>query len=112
MTDEAWLVAGSLSAGVAEEDGVASFHLSGELDLEGASAVEQRLLRALETHSRLVLDLSGLTFMDSAGIAALVRTKNAAHKRDAQLVVRLGEATAVRRVLDLVGLTEFLDVGE
>ena len=109
MAEEMRRVSGSLSARVSEQNGAAELHLRGELDLESAGAVEKELLRALNGHSRLVLDLSDLTFMDSTGISVLVRAKREYDQRNADFVVRLG-GSSVRRVLDLVRVTEFLCV--
>lgn len=110
MTEDAWWATGSLSARVAEQDGAAALYLAGELDLDGARAVERQLTRALEKHSRLIVDLSALTFMDSSGIAVLERTKNRCDERNAQLVVRVGDSAAVRRVLDFIGGNRVFDV--
>ena len=51
--------------------------LSGEIDHHGARAMMEELDRAVATAlpTRLTLDLSGVTFMDSSGIAVLIRAK-------------------------------------
>ena len=50
--------------------------VSGEVDPHGARAVMQELDRQVDAGlpKRLTLDLSGVTFMDSSGIAVLLRT--------------------------------------
>lgn len=60
----------------------------------------------------LVLDLAGLTFMDAAGLAVIVRAVNRLAEQSERLVVRsLPERT--RRIMDLTGITDFviLDAG-
>lgn len=48
--------------------------LAGELDLPVAPLVREALARALrEPGERLIIDLSGLTFIDSSGLYALLR---------------------------------------
>ena len=49
--------------------------VSGEVDHHGARAVMQELDRQVDAGlpKRLTLDLSGVTFMDSSGIAVLLR---------------------------------------
>ena len=111
MTEDALWITGSLSARVSEHNGTAELYLSGEFDLEGTAAVEQQISAALVEHSHLVVDLSGLTFMDSSAIGVLARTRRACDEREAKLAVRVGDSP-VRRLLDLVGMNEFLGVTE
>lgn len=52
-----------------------TFHLSGELDHHGAKGLLDCLEREIERAlpMELVLDFSGVTFMDSSGIAVALR---------------------------------------
>ena len=60
-------------ASVREEDGTPVVYLSGELDLTSAGQFSTAIDAALGSHpGRLILDASGLTFMDSSGIVLLV----------------------------------------
>jgi anti-sigma B factor antagonist len=82
------------------------FALRGELDLETAPALRQRLHRAIEEgHTDLVVDLSGLTFLDSTGISVLVDALKHVRRLDGTLVLR-SPATRTRRVLEIAGLVE------
>lgn len=79
--------------------------LSGEIDHHGARAVIESLDRAIADSlpTRLTLDLSGVTFMDSSGIAVLIRAK----RRMDELGGRLRAVSIPvqpRRVLDAAGL--------
>jgi anti-anti-sigma factor len=56
------------------EDGAEIFELRGELDLSSAQLLEQAL--AATSTRDVILDLSGLSFLDSAGI----RTIDQAHR--------------------------------
>jgi len=109
MTEEATFVSGSLSAQVRDEDGVVVVHLAGEFDMAGAPTVEQQITSALRPNSQLVVDLTSVTFMDSSGLGVLARTKHLCDEQETQLTVRIGDS-AVRRVLDLAGLNEHLNV--
>ena len=86
--------------------------LAGELDVWSATEAHKRMLGLeLRPGDQLVLDLSGLTFMDSTGIRLLLRASEHAGRRGAGFsVVRPPEH--VMRVLELVGLVEQLDVIE
>ena len=81
--------------------------VSGELDMSNASRLEEAVDAAVAAGpEKLVFDLSGLRFMDSAGIAVLLR---AAGKVAA---IELREPSPpVRRVLELTGLESVLSVG-
>jgi anti-anti-sigma factor len=73
--------------------------LAGELDVATAEIAEQALEHELD-----VLDLSGLEFMDSAGVRILL---GICRKRQEPLVIR-GVTRAVRRILDLTGVCDML----
>jgi anti-anti-sigma factor len=58
---------------VRREDGYTVVTLSGEIDIARAPALREQLLGLLRPGaSRLVVDLSGVTFCDASGLAVLV----------------------------------------
>ena len=70
------------------DDGVRKIDLSGRLDLEGANAIDLRftsLTAAAQTFA--IIDLAGVEFIASIGIATLVRAARAARLRDGNLVL-------------------------
>ncbi|MFJ4716485.1 STAS domain-containing protein [Streptomyces sp. NPDC088785] len=89
--------------------GWAVLAFTGELDLAMVPAVREaadELVAAGRVH--LVWDLSGVTFMDSAGLGVLVHTVRAAEAR--QGAVRLAAASAqVHRLLELTGVHAVVD---
>ncbi len=80
--------------------------VSGELDISNAGLLEATVTSISdEQPERLIFDLSGLQFMDSAGIAVLI---GAAAKVNA---VRLRDPSPiVRRVIELTGLSGVLPI--
>ena len=56
-----------------------------------------------------MLDLSGLAFMDSAGVNELLRARSLLGREERALVVRCPPGP-VRRVLDLVGVAELFEL--
>ena len=85
--------------------------ISGEVDHHGAGEIMAALDREIDAvlPSRLELDLSGVTFMDSSGIAVLLR----AHRRMGQLDGRLsvtGVPPQPRRVLDAAGVGRIISL--
>ncbi|MFI2608938.1 STAS domain-containing protein [Kitasatospora sp. NPDC018619] len=81
----------------------------GEIDLDTAPALRRALAAALESHREVVLDLSEVTFMDCAGLGALVRARNQADRGGRRLVLR-GADRRVVRLLKLTGLHRRLAV--
>jgi anti-sigma B factor antagonist len=81
----------------------------GDIDLESAPSLCVDLLDALDTHREVVLDLSGVTFMDCAGLRALVHARNHADRRGARLILRRPGAP-VLRLLRLTGLARRMTV--
>ena len=89
------------------EDGVARIVLAGELDLANAHEVHERLPEATAAAGHVVVDLSGLTFIDSTGIRLLLQLQKAAARDGWQLRLVPGPSQ-VQKVLRLVGLEDRL----
>ena len=88
--------------------GARGLALSGELDLTGAPRIEEQLQSALlEGTGAYVLDLSGLTFMDSTGVNTLLRARSLLGREERSLVL-ICPPGPVRRVLDLIGVVDVL----
>lgn len=85
--------------------------LSGEIDHHGARTVMDGLDRAIGEHLplRLTLDLSGVTFMDSSGIAVLIRAKRRMDQLGGTLRA-VSIPTQPRRVLDAAGLGRIISL--
>lgn len=79
----------------------ATLKLSGELDLSGVPAFDDALQAVDPGVTELVVDLAGLTFVDSSGIACFVRAH--LERPDRSVVLRSPSAT-VRKVLEVVDL--------
>ncbi|MFI6151123.1 STAS domain-containing protein [Kitasatospora sp. NPDC051170] len=79
----------------------------GEIDLDTAPRLRRELERALVEHPMVVLDLSQVTFMDCAGLGALLRARSQADHSGRRLVVH-GVSRPVARLLKLTGLTRRL----
>ncbi len=75
--------------------------VSGELDLASAAALSETLERELSAGNGVLLDLSGVTFIDSTGLAAIV---NAARGADGQLELSADLRSQARRLMELTGV--------
>jgi anti-anti-sigma factor len=80
-----------------------SFRISGELDLMNVEAVSRHLQEELRAGERLTLDFSGLTFIDSKGLAMLLQLAALALKLGLSPLVLRSPSEVLRRVLE-VGL--------
>ncbi len=79
----------------------------GEIDMANAG----QLVDAIEAAGRAVVDLSGVTFIDSAGLHGLWRAQEAARERGDGLILR-NLSTAVRRVLERTNMIDVFTVEE
>jgi anti-anti-sigma factor len=90
------------------DDQDARLTLSGELDLAGVAGARTAMLDGLAFGRLLSVDLSGLSFIDSAGLGVLVRMAEANGPDELRF---LGPVTApVGRMLTLTGLDERLKI--
>jgi anti-sigma B factor antagonist len=95
---------------VAEDPGSGDervIRLRGELDIECAPDLERVLLRSRPAGQRVVLDLSGLEFMDSTGLRVLLRARAAADEGRWQIYLRDVPPT-IRRLFDMTGVHDAL----
>lgn len=84
--------------------------LRGELDLSTVEKVEEELRRVEgDGVEVLVLDLSGLSFLDSTGLRLMVTAHQRAQKADRRLVIVKGPET-VHRVFTITKLDEKLEM--
>ena len=76
----------------------------GEIDLLTAPRLESEIFDAIGAQtSAVVVDLSGVTFMDSSGISALLRGRRQADAHGKTYRVT-GAVGTVQQVLDLTGV--------
>jgi anti-sigma B factor antagonist len=94
-------------AGTTSVDGTEIVHLNGELDLAAAPILDDVLSKV--DRRRVVVDASGLTFVDVVGVKTLLQWREACMADGGDLVIR-GATPALLRVLDLTGLAGSLRV--
>ena len=88
-----------------DAEGVPVVIVSGELDVSNVDVLKARVASVTASHpERIIFDLRDLRYIDSAGIAVLLSAA-------AECTVRLRDPSpAVRRVVELTGLTDVLPV--
>jgi anti-sigma B factor antagonist len=97
---------------VRDTDGTtAVVHARGELDLATAGLLVRAISAAAEgRRPRVLVDLAEVEFCDSAGLRALLGAAREIEARAGRMVVAVVPDSAVDRLLELVGLREFLRV--
>ena len=87
------------------EDGLLTAYLSGELDHHTAAEMRERLDAAALSGRcrRLVLDFSGISFMDSSGVGLIMGRYRLVQSLGGQLTVQ-GASPRLERMIRLAGL--------
>ncbi|MFI6784691.1 STAS domain-containing protein [Micromonospora sp. NPDC050276] len=88
---------------IRSEQGCEVVRLHGEIDHGNAELVERDVLAATRAAAGVVIDLSGVTFLDSAGLRCLDHLVTAFRNRQAPVVVVAPDQGVVRFTLDLIG---------
>jgi anti-sigma B factor antagonist len=70
--------------------------VAGELDLLTVPQVRDALARVNDRAPNVVLELGGVTFVDSSGLGLLISTANAAQTRGGSLIIRSPSRTLLR----------------
>ena len=84
--------------------------LVGELDPHTAPSLRDHLTSAVgDTTTEVVLDVGGLTFIDSSGLRVIIAAHKDMEGRGGRLVLRSPTATT-RRLLDITGLADHIVV--
>jgi anti-anti-sigma factor len=98
----------TLDVSLTHIDGFERVALRGELDYTTVTANAEVLEQLMSLRRNVVLDLAGLSFLDSAGLRLLLKIATG-HEGPVTL-----EAVqpSVRQVLKLSGVSEFFDITE
>ncbi|MGZ4677638.1 MAG: STAS domain-containing protein [Acidimicrobiia bacterium] len=92
------------SVSVTAAAGTAVVAISGEIDLSNAAATEASIRAGLPGDARrIVFDLGELRFMDSSGLAVLLRLAGGV-----EAVAIRNASGAIVRIIEVTGLTETL----
>lgn len=93
-----------------DEAGAVTVTVVGEVDTFTAPVLRSTLDSQLEQQPReLIIDLSGVQFLGSAGLAVLVETQKSARSRDVGLRL-IATTRAVTRPLEVTGLIDLFTI--
>jgi anti-anti-sigma factor len=84
----------------------------GELDVYVESMIGERVSAlAAEGVKLIILDLSGVSFLDSSGLRAIIQAGNLLASQDGRLLIE-GASGATQRVLEITGMLERYKAGD
>jgi anti-sigma B factor antagonist len=91
-------------------DDIVQVRLSGRLDLEGTQAVNEPFSAATkERRSKIIVDLSEVTFLASVGIRLLLTSARAQANLGGKLILA-APRPAVRKVIEAAGIDQLIGV--
>jgi anti-sigma B factor antagonist len=88
---------------------VITVNLDGRFDGAGVADVEAEMSAVAAVNNGVVVDLSGVSFLASAGLRLLLHTARIVQRRGGRLVL-LDPLRDVRQVLEVTGVTDLLPV--
>ena len=98
-------------AGVERNDGATIVKLAGELDLYNAHTVREALIKCCEdSPDRLIVDLSGVNFIDSTALGVLIEARTRLANRRGFILAAPGLET--KRALEISGLDKHFSIHE
>ncbi|SES36233.1 STAS domain-containing protein [Salipaludibacillus aurantiacus] len=100
----------NLEINVTETDNQNVAYLSGEVDVYTASKLKETLTPLAEQSDKnLIVDLSGVDYIDSTGLGIFIGTLKTTEKTGNTLMLT-GLNERVRRLFEITGLNEVIDI--
>ncbi len=92
-----------------EEAGYTIIELGGEIDLSCSPEVRKQILACLQSQHNLLIDMSGVTYIDSSGVASLVEGYQTAKKQGLKFGL-IGVSDSAINVLRLARLDKVFPI--
>jgi anti-sigma B factor antagonist len=92
-------------------DGIMVIELMGDLDGRSAPSVQEQLLHSMPANERIVLDLSGVAFVSSAGLRTMLLIYRQAQSVNTSVAL-VGLSAEIRSVLSATGFLGFFIVAD
>lgn len=101
-----------LNINLEQLDGAAVLKPHGDIDMASSPLLRSRLQEAESSSAkRLVVDLSGVSYMDSSGVATLVEAMQVARRGGQQLIL-FGMQDRVRSIFEIAKLDSVFTIVE
>lgn len=94
---------------VREKDGIAIIAVSGDVDLESSPKVRDVLLDCVGAKRPVLVDMSGVSYIDSSGVASLVEAHQKARRSKTTFALAQVSQSAMR-VLELARLDKVFTI--
>jgi len=94
---------------IMEKQGAVIVALKGDVDLESSPEARKVLLKSVQAAGRVLVDLSGVTYIDSSGVASLVEALQASRKKNNEFALAAA-SEPTRRVLELARLDKIFTI--
>ncbi len=95
-----------------EEDGIVILSITGEIDLYNAPELKEAVQKLVdEKKYKIIVNLDGVSYIDSSGIGALISSFSNLKKYQGNLRI-CNVAGSVRKVFELTKLTSFFDMDD
>lgn len=93
------------------QNGWVRVRVEGELALDSSSELERAVEHELRSNSHVLLDLSAIEFIDSAGLRAMTALVRTAKATGRNLRLSADLPAHARRLMEIVGLLPFVPIG-
>jgi anti-sigma B factor antagonist len=93
------------------QNGWVRVRVEGELALTSSSVLEHAVENELRSNSNVLLDLSAIDFIDSAGLRAMTALVRTAKATGQKLRLSAELPAHARRLMEIVGLLPFVPIG-
>ena len=96
---------------IERQDGIVVAFLSGEVDMSNATSVRQRISEFVQpADDAVIVDVSELAFMDSAGLHSLIELGTILDERRQRLLLCVPRTSQIARAIEIVGLPHAVSV--
>jgi anti-anti-sigma factor len=93
------------------EDGIVIAVLTGEVDMSNATSVRQQIAGSVTPDDdAVVVDLSELSFMDSAGLHSVVELSTVLDEGRQKLLLCVPHGSPMERAIEIIGLPQAVSV--
>jgi anti-sigma B factor antagonist len=85
--------------------------LTGEVDMSNATSVRQRIAEAVTPEDdAVIVDVSDLSFIDSAGLHAVIELGTILEERRQRLLLSVPHGSQIERSIEIIGLPRAVSV--
>lgn len=104
------MTSGQLKIDSDSSPGTTTLHISGEVDLATVDTLVEAVEGAVPENGTLVLDLVGVEFMDSAGLAAVNRCRRLTDAANTGMTIRCRDGGPVAQLIAWTGLAAVVTI--